>query len=706
MPKKAACLAVATLIVAPAAPAAAQPARPQETAIFGVDVKLVAVPVFVTDKAGRAVAGLTAADFEVEEQGKRVPIVAFFPVDAAGTSPAADSGALVQAAAHRQILFLFDLTFSTPAGIQRARRAAAAFVRESLAASDLAAVATFGQAGIQVLVAFTPDRSQVERAIQGLGLVETQRRLPDRLNIAYDLGVPAWGPGIGPPSGDPLDQYLIQMAQLMARGDQGLYRQRIESFLSGVEQLVRTLDSIQGRKQLILLSAGFDSTVTGGAQGQEKAEASSAVESGRLWEVPSDRHFGDAAARGALDRLFKAVAATDTVIHTIDVTGLSAGAAVDQAQPRTPTGRGRDTLAELAANTGGRFVGDSNDLQRGLAEILESSRHYYVLAFEPPDEKSKPDRMRSLKVRVRRGGLDVSHRRGYSLATAGTGIPLSGSLRAAEAIAKGLSGGTVPLRGLAVPYRNVSGEHSLAVILQIDGRALARGVTSRQLDVEVVAYAFDSQGQIRDAVSVAPAIDLGAVGPALETNGLQVITSFAVDRGPVDLRFAVREKTTQQAGFLRLPTEMPDFEAGRIVLAPPLAMDDPRKRLVLPAPSRGRPGLEIPFRLADMPFTAEPLPTLSNGAAREFCVMAWRGRDSGARGSLEFDAHLVDDAGVARKVPVDGVPRLVGDADGFERYVATLVPRGVAPGSYVLRVALFDRASGMTGRSELALRIE
>ena len=118
-----------------------------------------AVPVFVTDKAGRAVAGLTAADFELEDQGKKVPLVAFLAVDAAGDARRAPRrGRCMQASARRQFLFLFDLTFSTPTGIMRARDAAMRSVRENLAPSDLAAVATFGQRGVQILVTFTPDR--------------------------------------------------------------------------------------------------------------------------------------------------------------------------------------------------------------------------------------------------------------------------------------------------------------------------------------------------------------------------------------------------------------------------------------------------------------------------------------------------------------------------------------------------------------------
>ena len=431
----------AALVIGLSVPLAARPLASQEPPVFTSEVSVVAVPVFVTDKAGRAVAGLTAADFELEDQGKKVPLVGFLAVDAAGEPPGAEAGPLMQASARRQFLFLFDLTFSTPTGIMRARDAAIRLVRENLAPSDLVAVATFGQRGVQILVTFTPDRVQVERAITTLGLTETQAPPRDFLSIAYDLGVPRFGVGIAPPPAGNMAEQLIQMSKLMARGDQTQYRQRVEGFLANLEQLVQTLDAVHGRKQVILLSAGFDSSVVAGASGQETQQASENVVSGRIWEVQSDRYFGDSAARNSLDKLFKAVAATDSVIHTIDTTGLSAGAGAAEPLPQ-PVGRGRDTLAQLAVNTGGRFVGNSNDLQAGLASLLEASRHYYMLAFEPLDPKGKPDRVRRLKVRVRGDGLSVSHRRGYLIADPKRETsPAQAALQAAEAIAKGLSGG-------------------------------------------------------------------------------------------------------------------------------------------------------------------------------------------------------------------------------------------------------------------------
>src|SRR5688572_30601208 len=73
-----------TLVGLAALAATWSPAQPRETPpVFGADVQLVAVPVFVTDKDGRAVPGLAAQDFEVEDAGRSVPVAGFLAVDAA-----------------------------------------------------------------------------------------------------------------------------------------------------------------------------------------------------------------------------------------------------------------------------------------------------------------------------------------------------------------------------------------------------------------------------------------------------------------------------------------------------------------------------------------------------------------------------------------------------------------------------------------------
>jgi VWFA-related protein len=388
----------------------------------------------------------------------------------------------VQAAARRQFLLLFDLAFSAPQGIMKAREAAIQFVRGSLAPTDLVAVATYGQSGVRILLRFTADREQAARAIETLGIGEGER-VRDPLNIAYELGAPPLGPGMGMSGGDTGRQAMMleelrAVAQQVSRAESAQYRQRVDSFLGGLQGLARMLDSVQGRKQVILLSAGFDSSVLGGATGQEHAEAAQAVVEGRLWDVQSERYFGDVGAQQEIAALFEALNASDTVIHSVDVMGLVAGAAVDEALPQqTRSGRGgKDTLAQLASNTGGRFIKDANDLNAGLSEVLDATSTYYVLAFEPSEPDKKRDRPHKLKVKVQRAGLDVSHRRAYLLPDSKREPdPASQQLQAAEAIAKGLTGGPIGLAAVAVPYRNARGRVSLPVVLEIDGKTLLAG---------------------------------------------------------------------------------------------------------------------------------------------------------------------------------------------------------------------------------------
>ena len=673
----------------------------QQPPIFAVDVPVVSIPVFVTDSQGRAVPGLTAADFEVEEEGRKLAVAGFLAVDAGATDavPATSISPALQAASRRQFVLLFDLMFSNTRGLLKARQAALDLLQRELSPGDLVAVATFGSAGLSIPVGFTPDRAQAARAVATLGSAEGAR-LRDPLGIAYDLGYQVtettgrWGLHMVD-NEDEKGQVLA-----LARAEQDQYRQRVMAFVADLGGLGRLLDSVQGRKQVILISGGFDESVLMGAGATERAESTRAVTEGRLWDVSSERHFGDATARGALDGLYQSLKRSDTVVHAVDVTGLAAGGGAEE-QVFMPSGSGRGSLSELAGQTGGRLVRETNDLAQALREVLDASRHYYVLAFEPGAGKKKAGEPRRIKIQVKRPGVEVSHRPVYTLPDPKAVAAPTRQLQAAEVIAKGLTGGSLRLQALAVPYRDAKGRVSVPVVLEVDGEGLLAGGAKDALPLEIYGYALNGEGRIQDALFFTPTLDLKQVGPVLKKKGLQILTVFHADEGPLDLRFLVREPASGRGGSLRILTSVPRLEAGAAQLSAPLLMDDPRARVVLPIASRRNPELVIPFRVDERAFTPQAAPRLRNGEPREVCVLAF----GGPRGAGPVPLSAVLLGGNAQEFPLAvGAPQVVADADGALRLVVSFTPDKVPAGDYRLRVALGGEWGGV--RSELPVRIE
>ena len=74
-----------------------------------------------------------------------------------------------------------------------------------------------------------------------------------------------------------------------------------------------------------------------------------------------------------------------------------------------------EVMRTLAENTDGIAVVNSNDLDRGLRRISDDLE-FLLSARLQLDELQLDGRFRSLKVRVKRPGVDVRARRGYRAA--------------------------------------------------------------------------------------------------------------------------------------------------------------------------------------------------------------------------------------------------------------------------------------------------
>ncbi|MEO8361681.1 MAG: hypothetical protein ABI672_16725, partial [Vicinamibacteria bacterium] len=276
--------------------------------------------------------------------------------------------------------------------------------------------------------------------------------------------------------------------------------------------------------------------------------------------------------------------------------------------------------------------------------------------------------------------------------------------QAREAIAKGLSGGPLRLRLSTLPYRDTSGKQSVNAVLQIGGDALAQAAQGKEMAVQVYGYAMAS-GHVLDGIALKTSIDLAKVGAAVRDSGLSLVTAFPASTGNVDLRFFVRAGTSEITGSIQRNVAVPVFDAGESVLSAPLFMLPTAGQVVVPFQPKGRPQIRIPFYVGDDRFVPDPAVTLTPGRPRDVCVFVWRDR-TGPTAPYAVTAELVRSGQAHLPVRIDGVPRIVPDADGFDRYVFSIVPPAVPAGDYTLRLNFVESGTGRSSRTEAIVEIE
>ncbi len=700
-------LAVATVVcagLACAAPASADDVKEQLPLVFGTDVSLVQVPVFVSGKSGGAAQGLTVDDFKVEEDGKPVKVVSFRFIDT--TSAEQQESIRGASAARRRFLLLFDKSFTDPAGLARARKYASDFVLHDLAESDLVAVATFDfLKGLKLVANFTEDRRVVEHAIYTLG-VASLSRISDPLAIAADFGAtdltrPRTNSSEETPS-ELINDINAALAARARAAEEQSYKSRVLTLLDSFEQLGASLRRIDGRKQVVYFSTGFNSTILVGQDQADQVRASEAVVAGRLWEVDSEARYGDTRMRGVVQDALQHLARADAVVHSIDLGGLGHKEEYNQTISdrgmSTRDAGGRESLSLIAAETGGRFYKDANNLGPVLREMADMTSRYYVLGVQP--REGKPDGgFRKLKVRVKPKGLRVSHRPGFferSNEVASTPSPvLQRQFEAAELLfshdqprrpSESLSFGV-----LILPVPSDSEKQSLGIMVQVPKAAL---VSAGPL--EIYGYAMSTSGQVEDHFAHFLRVDANAPTAAggNDWQGISFAGRFEVPPGAYTLKFLAQRPQTGESGMRLFEVQVPERQASRGFLLPPLFLDASPGWSQVALKRGDLSGLPVDMQVGGIPFIPRTEIRVRPGQRERIVLIAYdpeTAKDPAV--DVDIRSMLSDQSGKTFAPGAITVENVVRSEDGRRSYVLGFTPQDIPPGEYTLRMHIGEKSS-------------
>ena len=537
-----------------------------------ITVSFVEVPVTVLDRDGNPIRGLTKENFELLDDGKKREIASFDSVDFTSEVSVAQV-APQNPASRRNFLILFDLSFSAPTSLTRAQEAARDFIAKSIAKRDLVAVGAVDvDRGFRLLTSFTSDRNLMLAAIND----PKNFRALDPLQLAGNLPSPITaGTGAEGGSGGGMaggaaaaDEHLKEITRGASRQDEEFRRQRIQRQVGMLTNIGRMLNTVSGRKHLVLLSEGFDPKLVQGRDPrftEEQVKENEAVETGKIWEVNTEARFGDATAMGFLDQMGKVFKRTDVVLHAIDIKGVRGVSDI-----RDGAGQSNQGLFLLANATGGTVFRNTNDMKTNFDKLARQNEVVYVLGFNAPTGSA--GKLHDLKVKlVNVPGGRVQHRLGY--VEAGKETEIQRTLTTAEIIMNDIPQEDVGVAQVAAAFPISATNAQVPVVVEIAGPDLVKHAVKNVVNTEILVYAFDEDGTVKDSLFQRLGLEVDKVGEKLKAGGVKWYGTLNLPPGKYAVKTLVRLPDANKTGYTRSDVWVP--QTGTVTVLPPIFYDKP-----------------------------------------------------------------------------------------------------------------------------------
>jgi VWFA-related protein len=421
----------------PAPPAAPptplQPAPPKASAdasfVDIVNVSVVNVDVFVTDKKGDSVGGLTKDDFELFENGRPVQITNFYSVangkaTAPGTAapapgpagvpppavPAApgppqrldlDPGKLPPDQRLRLVIYIDNFNLK-PFDRNRVMRELRAFIGQKLAKDDELMLVTYDRE-LHTRRSFTSDPALIAQAMLDLEKISAQGVHDDSDHRDFLQKIN--------------DSQSVTEAENYAHTYAESTFNDLSFSIDALKKIVDSLAGMPGRKAVVYVSDGLQQ-IAGqdlfyAVQNKYGEQTSSMV---TTLEYDTSKRFSELTAQANANRI---------TFYTIDAAGLrgyESNTAENQG-PGVPNpgfsqlidqvrfSNLQAPLQMMAENTGGQVILNANVIAPHLDRIAKDFNSYYSLGYSPTHYGD--GRYYKLKVKVKRKDVTVRHRDGY-----------------------------------------------------------------------------------------------------------------------------------------------------------------------------------------------------------------------------------------------------------------------------------------------------
>ena len=512
--------------------AGAQP-QPEAPSTFGetIDVRVVNVDVWVTDRDGNPVTGLAADDFEVRENGRPVELSNFFEftdgLDASARERAAaarrdgqppDVNRFIPAEPpppeHRLSLMVYiDNNNLTPTDRNRLLPFLRNFLSVQLSPYDRAMLAVYDRSRFEVALPFTTEAWRVAEATGEVARVigSRDRIESHRLDILREID-------------DDMVRYnaVIELVRDFA----AQVRSEVDASIANVDNAIRTMAGLPGRKAILYISNGLpmrpaedlfraieerfsDSRGrwrTAPQAGSLFANARSidaANASLEAYQYDLARRFDELASLANANGVtFHSVAAAGARISGMNTADLRFSSSIEF----TRAANLEEPLLRLADRTGGRAIVNTRNFAGGFDRIASDLQNRYSLGYSPTHiERGDTHRIEvelTDEARRRYGRrLSIRHRDSY--------VDKPASARMADLTLAALSMGEAanPMGVQVAPVRGPGGEARLEngdvqsrmlVAIPIGPLTLAPTADGHEARVRLWVQVIDEEGRVSE----------------------------------------------------------------------------------------------------------------------------------------------------------------------------------------------------------------